>query len=49
VQLGEKVIQLDNWKEERFTWMMAQLHQELPTKGIDKATGSCPREQGVKF
>jgi hypothetical protein len=27
VQLGEKVIQLDNWQNERFTQMMAQLYQ----------------------
>ena len=32
VHLGENVIQLDNWKEDRFTHMMAQLWQELEKK-----------------
>lgn len=32
VQTGEKVIQWDNWQGERFTQMMAQLHQELAEK-----------------
>jgi len=29
VQLGEKVIQLDNFQVERFTQIMAHFHQEL--------------------
>jgi chromosome segregation ATPase len=32
VYLGEKVIQMDNWKEDRFTQMMTQLQQDLEEK-----------------
>ena len=32
VQLGEKIIWLDNWQEYRLTKMMAQLQQELVEK-----------------
>jgi hypothetical protein len=32
VQLGEKVIQLDNWQEERFTQMMAQVAPRIGKK-----------------
>jgi hypothetical protein len=32
VQLGEKVIQMDIWQEDKLTQMMAQLHQELEEK-----------------
>jgi hypothetical protein len=32
VHLGEKVIQLDSWKEDRLTQMLAQLQQELAEK-----------------
>jgi len=32
VQLGEKVIQVNNCKEEKFTQMMAHPHQELAKK-----------------
>jgi hypothetical protein len=31
-QLGEKVIQLDNWKEDRLTQMMVQLQKESVEK-----------------
>jgi hypothetical protein len=32
VHLGEKVIQLDRWQEDRLTQMMTQLQQELAEK-----------------
>jgi hypothetical protein len=32
VQLGEKVIQLDRWKEDKLTQMMTQLQKELAEK-----------------
>jgi hypothetical protein len=32
VQLGEKVIQMDSWQEERLTQMMTQLQLELAEK-----------------
>jgi hypothetical protein len=32
VYLGEKVIQMDNWQEDRFTQMMTQLQQDLEEK-----------------
>jgi hypothetical protein len=30
--LGEKVIKIDSWQEERLTQIMPQLHQELEKK-----------------
>jgi hypothetical protein len=32
LQLGEKFTQLDNWQEERFTKVTAQLYQDLEVK-----------------
>jgi hypothetical protein len=50
VYLGEKVIQMDNWQEDRFMQMMMQLQQELEEKekALDKASRSCPRAQRSK-
>jgi hypothetical protein len=44
VHLGEKVIQMDNWQEDRFMQMMMQLQQELERRRRPwKASSNCPR------
>ena len=50
VQLGEKVIKADNWQEERFTKMMAQLFQELETKeeALAKLHGAIQKTKEAK-
>jgi chromosome segregation ATPase len=44
--LGEKVIQLDRWKEDRLTQMLAQLQQELVEKeeALEKLPSNYSRE-----
>jgi hypothetical protein len=50
VHLGEKVIQLDSWQEDRLTQMMAQLQQELVEKeeALEKLQAIVQEHQGSK-